>query len=114
MIFAVNAARTRARITSDAAVALSQHGTVAPVTVHQRVDFATSMIDGRTVMEMNPKSRSAGEIAGLWGYISTRVGKLEHRQTQVPFEGGDRRYPNTGRSFGQRGATRSFGQRGSN
>ena len=39
------------------AVALSQHGTVAPVTIHHRVDFAASMIDGRTVGEVVPNSR---------------------------------------------------------
>ena len=50
LVFIINAANPRARITGEAAVALSQHGTVAPVTVHQRTDFAASMIDGRTVM----------------------------------------------------------------
>ena len=34
MIFIVNGAANRARITADAAVALSQHGTVAPVTIY--------------------------------------------------------------------------------
>ena len=65
LIFVVNAATTRARITGETAVALSQHGTVAPVTVHQRIDFATSMIDGKTVMEMNKESRSAQNVADL-------------------------------------------------
>src|SRR3712207_6867372 len=50
-----------ARITSEAAVALSQHGTVAPVTLHHRTDFAASMIDGRTVMEADPRSKSAAD-----------------------------------------------------
>ena len=48
LIFVVNAATPKAKITSEAAVALSQHGTVAPVTLHHRTDFAASMIDGRT------------------------------------------------------------------
>ena len=61
LIFVVNAATPKARITADAAVALSQHGTVAPVTMHQRTDFAASMIDGRTVMEVDPNGRSAGK-----------------------------------------------------
>ncbi len=60
LIFVVNGATPKARITSEAAVALSQHGTVAPVTIHHRTDFASSMIDGRTVMEVDPNSRSAG------------------------------------------------------
>ena len=61
LVFAVNGATKRARITSDTAVALSQHGTVAPVTVHHRNDFATSMINGGAVMETNPSSKSSQE-----------------------------------------------------
>ena len=75
LIFVVNAATPKARITSEAAVALSQHGTVAPITVHHRTDFASSMIDGRTVMEVDPKCRSAGEIEALWTYIYDRLEK---------------------------------------
>jgi chromosome partitioning protein len=72
LIFVVNAGTPKARITSEAAVALSQHGTVAPITVHHRTDFAASMIDGRTVMEVNGAGRSAAEIEQLWAYISGR------------------------------------------
>ena len=75
LIFVVNGATPKARITSEAAVALSQHGTVAPVTIHHRTDFAGSMIDGRTVMECDPKSRSAAEVEALWSYISDRLEK---------------------------------------
>lgn len=75
LIFVVNAATPKARITSEAAVALSQHGTVAPVTLHHRTDFAASMIDGRTVMEVDPKGKSAAEVTGLWSYISDRLEK---------------------------------------
>jgi len=77
MVFVVNAATPRARITSEAAVALSQHGTVAPATIHQRVDFAASMIDGRTVMETDSAGRSAQEIAGLWEYLAGRLSRIE-------------------------------------
>ncbi len=75
MIFVVNGAAKRAKITGDAAVALSQHGTVAPVTLHQRVDFAVSMIDGRTVQELDAQSNSAREIADLWNYVNARISK---------------------------------------
>lgn len=68
MIFVVNAATARAQITQEAAIALSQHGTVAPVTVHNRLDFAASMIDGRTVMSIDALSKSASEIVDLWRY----------------------------------------------
>ena len=75
LIFVVNGATPKARITGEAAVALSQHGTVAPVTLHHRTDFAASMIDGRTVMECDPKSKSALEIEALWTYIADRLEK---------------------------------------
>ena len=75
LLFVVNGATPKAKITSEAAVALSQHGTVAPITVHHRTDFAGSMIDGRTVMEIDPKGRSAQEVTQLWGYISDRLEK---------------------------------------
>lgn len=74
-VFAVNAASARARITADAAVALSQHGTVAPVTIHNRTEFAVSMSDGRTVMEINPEGRSAQEMKALWAYIAERLNR---------------------------------------
>ena len=73
LIFVVNAGTPKARITSEVAVALSQHGTVAPITVHHRTEFAASMIDGRTVMEVNPGGRSAAEIEQLWAYVSDRL-----------------------------------------
>ena len=75
MIFVVNGATPRARITSEASIALSQHGTVAPVTVHHRTEFAASMIDGRTAMEVSCNPRSAVEMAQLWDYIAGRLGR---------------------------------------
>jgi len=73
LIFVLNGAAPRARITTEAISILSQHGMLAPVIVHQRVDFATSMIDGRTVMELPGGSRSAKEIGELWGYLNGRL-----------------------------------------
>lgn len=73
LVFVVNAATARARITNEAITALSQHGTMAPSVIHHRVDFAASMIDGRTVMELPGKSRSAEEIVALWDYLSERL-----------------------------------------
>lgn len=94
LVFVINAATPRARITAEAAIALSQHGTLAPVTIHHRTDFAASMIDGRTVTELDPKSNSAVEIAQLWDYLATRLNK-DFRRTV----------------FQPAGATRVFGRR---
>jgi len=84
LIFVVNAATARARITGESAVALSQHGTVAPVTIHHRVDFAASMIDGRTVGEVVPNSQSAKEISELWLYIQSRLSRIVKDPTLLP------------------------------
>ncbi|OAN67169.1 ParA family protein [Sphingomonas sp. TDK1] len=75
LLFVVNAATPKARITAEAAVALSQHGTVAPIMLHHRTDFAGSMIDGRTVMEVDPGGKSAAEVESLWAYVSDRLEK---------------------------------------
>jgi chromosome partitioning protein len=84
LIFVINAATARARITGEAAVALSQHGTVAPVTVHHRVDFAGSMIDGRTVGEVDAKCASAKEVRDLWTYVQDRLSRLMKDPTLIP------------------------------
>ena len=84
VLFVINAATPRARITGEAAVALSQHGTVAPVTIHHRVDFAASMVDGRTVGEVMAKSASAKEIRELWIYVQGRLARLKHDAAFAP------------------------------
>jgi chromosome partitioning protein len=111
LIFAVNGATRRARITAEAAVALSQHGTVAPVTLHQRVDFATSMIDGRAVMELDPGSPSATEVADLWRYVAGRLGKLERRRQRLPFVGREQRRSAQGEAPARQRPRAVFGRR---
>jgi chromosome partitioning protein len=73
--FAVNGATPRTTIALEAVQALAQHGPVAPVIVHQRIDFAGSMVDGRTVGEISASSRSADEITQLWKYVNTQIRK---------------------------------------
>jgi chromosome partitioning protein len=72
-VFVVNGAAPRSRIVNEAIIALSQHGTVAPVIIHQRTGFAASMIDGRTVMELPGNEQSAHEIEQLWAYLDQRL-----------------------------------------
>lgn len=75
LVFVVNGAAARSTIIGEAVSALAQHGLVAPVTVHQRVTFATAMIDGRTAGELAPGSPAAHEITELWIYIMTLLRK---------------------------------------
>lgn len=84
LIFVINAATARARITGESAVALSQHGVVAPITIHHRVDFAASMIDGRTVGEAVPGSPSAREIRELWQYLQGRLARAVQDPRLMP------------------------------
>jgi len=85
LVFVLNAALGRAKITTEAITILSRHGPIAPVLIGQRVDFAASMTDGRTVMELPGKSKSSGEITALWGYLDARLsGNVEPLRLAVP------------------------------
>jgi chromosome partitioning protein len=74
-VFAVTQAKPNARLTIQAVTALSEHGAVAPAIVHDRVDYAGSMIDGRTVLETDRKGRSATEMIELWRFVKARLTK---------------------------------------
>ena len=76
MVFVINGATKRARLTGQAAVALSQHGTVAPSTIHHSVAFPSSAISGQTVTELDKDGPPALEIIALWDYIEQRLNKL--------------------------------------
>jgi chromosome partitioning protein len=73
--FVINGATPRSIIAKQAVSALAEHGKVAPATIHQRVDFAASMTDGRTVSELAPESPSAKEITVLCKYVLTQLHK---------------------------------------
>lgn len=71
--FAVTQAKPTARLTVQVVAALSAHGPVAPTIVHDRVDYAASMVDGRTVNETDSKGRSAEEIRQLLHFVLERL-----------------------------------------
>lgn len=71
-LFCVTQAKATAKLTAQAVAALSAHGEVAPALLGDRVDFASSMIDGRTVIETDPRGRSAAEINALWKLVKDR------------------------------------------
>ncbi len=75
LIFVINRATPRTRLAAQAAVALSQHGKIAPVTVHQRVEYAEAMTDGRTAGELHPDGMGQKEISELWTYIDAQMRK---------------------------------------
>lgn len=71
--FVVTQAKPTARLTVQAVAALSAHGVVCPAIVHDRVDYAASMVDGRTVNETDPKGRSAAEVTALLSFVQERM-----------------------------------------
>lgn len=70
--FAVTQAKPTARLTIQTVAALSAHGAVAPAIIHDRVDYAASMVDGQTVQETSPRSRSAQEITDLFSFVKIK------------------------------------------
>jgi chromosome partitioning protein len=72
-VFAVTQAKLNARITPQAVALLSAHGTVASSIIQDRVIYASAMTDGRTVMDIDPKSAAATEILALWRFIKERM-----------------------------------------
>jgi chromosome partitioning protein len=76
LIFVLNRIKPRVKLTADAAIALSQHGTVAPkdAMLWDRTDYAGAKIAGLTAPEMEPDGRAAAEVAALWTYIVKRMG----------------------------------------
>lgn len=73
MAFIVNGASVNTKISTEAVFALAKHGRVAPVIIHQRVNFAASMTDGRTAGEVEPTSKAAEEVRELWDYVEKLV-----------------------------------------
>lgn len=103
LLFVVNGATPDARITAETTLALSRHGTVAPVVVHHRADFAAAMVDGGTVMERDAGSASTAEIAALWRFVSDR---LERNFRRTVFAA-----PAATGAFAQRPVSGGFGRR---
>lgn len=75
LVFVINRTKPRARLTGEAAIALSQHGTVSSTQLADRIDYAAAKTDGLTAPELEPGGRAAAEIAALWSYIARKLGK---------------------------------------
>lgn len=80
MVFVINMTKPRTRLTAEAAVALSQHGTLAPTFVSDRTDYAAAKSDGLTAQELEPGGKAAEEMRGLWKYIAGRYNLQAHEE----------------------------------
>lgn len=77
LVFVLNRVKPRTKITNEAVIALSQHGTVAPSLIHDRIDYAAAMTSGLTAPEQDPYGKAADEITALWVYINNRLTRGE-------------------------------------
>jgi chromosome partitioning protein len=73
LVFVINRTKPRVRLTGEAAIALSQHGTVSPALLADRAVYAAAAIDGRTAPEIDPTGAAATEVAALWKYLADRL-----------------------------------------
>jgi chromosome partitioning protein len=73
MVFVISQTKPRVRLTGQAIIALSQHGTVAPVMIADRTVYAASGTDGRTAPGVEPNGDAAREIASTWAYLVARM-----------------------------------------
>lgn len=71
--FVLTQAKANARLTLQTVAALSEFGPIFQAIIHDRVDYAASMTDGRTVSELNPSGAAAAETAALWLSIRKKI-----------------------------------------
>src|SRR5215203_1480878 len=68
-------AKPRTRLQMQAVLALAKHGKLAPTVIHDRTDFPTAAITGRTVTEMEQEGPSAAEVRDVLAYVLTQLRK---------------------------------------
>jgi chromosome partitioning protein len=73
LLFVLNNASAKAKLTGQASRVLSRHGPVAEVVVCSRQDYRSAMIDGRAAFEVKPNSLAAREITELWIDVASRL-----------------------------------------
>lgn len=80
-VFVINGATRGAQITAQAIAPISRFGPLAPVIIHNRVTFASSMIDGHAAMEVSGGEAAGEEVARLWAYVESRLAAAERVTT---------------------------------
>ena len=81
-IFVVTQAKSNAKLTTQAMAALSEHGMVSSTIIHDRVEYASSMINGETVVEINKKGRSTEEITQLLNLVLERMNVITKKRNK--------------------------------
>lgn len=73
--FVLTQAKPRTRLQLSAVQALAQHGKLAPTIIHDRTDFPTAAVTGKTVTEAEGETASAKEVKDVLAYVITQVRK---------------------------------------
>jgi len=76
-LFVLNQAKPRTRLQMQAVLALAKHGKLAPTVIHDRTDFPTAAISGKTVTELDQEGPSAIEVRAVLDYVLTQVRKSD-------------------------------------
>jgi chromosome partitioning protein len=74
-LFVLTQAKPRTRLQMQAVLALAKHGKLAPTVIHDRTDFPTAAISGKTVTEMEQGGHSASEVRQVLEYVIAQVRK---------------------------------------
>jgi chromosome partitioning protein len=74
-LFVLTQAKPRTRLQMQAVLALAKHGKLAPTVIHDRTDFPTAAITGRTVTEVEQEGPSASEVRDVLAYVLTQLHK---------------------------------------
>jgi chromosome partitioning protein len=73
VLFVLNNASAKAKLTGQASRLLSRDGPVAETVVASRQDYRSAMTDGRAASEVKPNSLAAKEVAALWVDVASRL-----------------------------------------
>jgi chromosome partitioning protein len=74
-VFVLTQAKPRTRLQMQAVLALAKHGKLAPTIIHDRTDFPTAAITGRTVTELEQQGPSADEVRDVLQYVLTQASR---------------------------------------
>jgi chromosome partitioning protein len=74
-VFVLTQAKPRTKLQMQAVMALAKHGKLAPTVIHDRTDFPTAAISGRTVTEVEQEGPSAKEVRDVLEYVLTQLRK---------------------------------------
>ncbi len=82
-VFVLTQAKPRTRLQMQAVMALAKHGKLAPTVIHDRTDFPTAAITGKTVTEVEQEGPSANEVREVLAYVLTQLSKSPSTSTST-------------------------------